>query len=546
MSNNNNQYLILAAGKINYLSLPLNTNSSNSMIPVNGKPVIAWIIEDLIKKNADVVYIVTRKDDVHLNQFLKRSYVNKLKLIIIEVTKTDSILDSLKFGLEQVNSQKSINILLGDTLITDTLPIESDSIYVQEVTESSRWCITTFDAQQHIERFIEKEPNLHGIMFAACGFYCIDNTKLLAQQTEIAQLAGERQLSDVLNRYKSLKPLKGIFAKSWYDFGNIDNLIKAKQLLLQSRYFNTLTIDPLLNTITKVSEFDQKLRNELNWYEDLPERLKVLTPRIISKEEHDEKLNLVQEYYGYPNLAELYLYSDLNSESWHSIIKKLLLIHNELGKYKGELNKEEYFSVYYLKTKDRLRDLSNDIDWKNTLEFKNIYINGVAYNNINSIEIQIEEICRAISDSGECTIIHGDYCLSNILFDINSQITKLIDPRGSFGKKGIYGDPRYDIAKLRHSIVGNYDFIVSDLFEVENINNNFNYEIYAHENAKEIALLFDEMIISSGYKLNEIKFIEALLFISMLPLHKDKPNRQKVMYLQGIKLLNEIVNENSN
>ena len=516
------------------------------MIPVNGKPVIAWIIEDLIKKNADVVYIVTRKDDAHLNQFLKRSYVNKLDLKIVEVTITDSILDSLKFGLEEVNSQKSINILLGDTLITDSLPIEADSIFVQEVTESSRWCLTTFDAQQHIERFIEKEPNLHGTLFAACGFYCIDNTNLLAHQTEIAQLAGERQLSDVLNRYKSLKPLKGIFAKSWYDFGNIDNLIKAKQLLLQSRYFNTLTIDPLLNTITKVSEFDQKLRNELNWYEDLPERLKVLTPRIISKEEHDEKLNLVQEYYGYPNLAELYLYSDLNSESWYSIIKKLLLIHNELGKYKGVLNKEEYFAVYYLKTKERLRDLSNDIDWINILEFKNVYINGEVYKNITSLEKQIEEICRAISDSGECTIIHGDYCLSNILFDINSQITKLIDPRGSFGKKGIYGDPRYDIAKLRHSIVGNYDFIVSDLFEVENINNNFSYEIYAHENAKEIALLFDEMIISSGYKLNEIKFIEGLLFISMLPLHKDKPNRQKVMYLQGIKLLNEIVNENSN
>jgi dTDP-glucose pyrophosphorylase len=543
---NNIQYLILAAGKINYLSLPVNTNSSNSMIPVNGKPVIAWILEDLIKKNAEVVYIVTRNDDVHLNQFLKRTYSNKLNLKIVEVTKTDSILDSLKFGLKHVNPQNPINILLGDTLITDSLPNESDYILVQEVTESSRWCLTTFDAQQHIERFIEKEPNLHGTIFAACGFYSIQNTKLLVEQTEIAQQFGERQLSDVLNRYKSLQPLKVIFAKRWYDFGNIDNFIKAKQELLQSRYFNTLTIDPLLNTITKVSEFNEKLRNELNWYEYLPERLRVLTPRIVSKDEHDKRLYLVQEYYGYPNLSELYLYSDLNSQSWYSIIKKLLLLHSELGKYKGELNKEEYFSVYYLKTKDRLSDLVNDVLWKNILEFKTIYINGEAYDNITSLEAQIERMCRAISHSGQCTIIHGDFCLSNILFDINSQITKLIDPRGSFGKKGIYGDPRYDIAKLRHSFVGNYDFIVSDLFEVENINNNFNYEIYTHENVKEIAVLFDEMIISSGYKLTEIKFIEALLFISMLPLHKDKPNRQKVMYLQGIKLLNEIVNENSN
>ena len=63
--------------------------------------------------------------------------------------------------------------------------------------------------------------------------------------------------------------------------------------------------------------------------------------------------------------------------------------------------------------------------------------------------------------------MHGDFCFSNILFDLGHQIVRVIDPRGRFGQKGIYSDPRYDMAKLRHSIGGLYDFIVADLFDVQ-------------------------------------------------------------------------------
>ncbi|MDO9374439.1 MAG: sugar phosphate nucleotidyltransferase [Ferruginibacter sp.] len=538
----NSQYLILAAGRINYLNLPVNTNSSNSMIPINGKPVIAWILENLMKKKPDHVYIVTRRDDLHLNSFLNRAFSNKLNLTIIALDKTDSIVDSLKCGLENVDLHSPVNILLGDTLIADELPDSPDSIFVHEVEDSSRWCLTTFDNNGNILDFIDKQPNRHGTLHAACGFYCLADTDLLFRNAADAQLAEERQLSDVLNRYKSQRSLQIIMANQWFDFGNIDNLIKAKQQLLQSRYFNTLTINPLLNTITKVSEFDKKLRNELNWYEEIPERLMALIPRIVSKQEHNGKLHMVQEYYGYPNLAELYLYSDMSVENWHSVMKKLLLIHSEFLQHTTEVKKEDYHDVYQNKTFERLEALSEDQFWKELLKKDEVYINGICYKNLPLLQKSIIEQCNKLVENATSSLIHGDFCLSNILYDINSQITKLIDPRGSFGSRGIYGDPRYDMAKLRHSIAGNYDFIVSDLFKVTVARDQFQYEIYVNDNSKEIANLLDEMLTESGYSINEIKFIESLLFISMLPLHKDKPERQKMMFIEGIKLMNEIFN----
>ena len=118
---------------------------------------------------------------------------------------------------------------------------------------------------------------------------------------------------------------------------------------------------------------------------------------------------------------------------------------------------------------------------------------------------------------------------------------KLIDPRGDFGGYGIYGDSNYDLAKLAHSVDGMYDFIVEDLFQLEEQENGFNYKIVYLENHEKIKNLFynyfreDERI--------KIKFIQSLLFLSMIPLHKDKPKRQKVMLGVGIRILYEVIEE---
>lgn len=137
-------------------------------------------------------------------------------------------------------------------------------------------------------------------------------------------------------------------------------------------------------------------------------------------------------------------------------------------------------------------------------------------------------------------IIHGDFCFSNILYDFVNQIIRLIDPRGSFGAKGIYGDPRYDMAKLRHSVAGMYDFIVSDLFEVREDKDGFQAVIFNMQNLNPVIENFDHKLIENGYNIQHIKLIEGLLFISMLPLHQDYPKRQLMMFLTGIVRLNEV------
>ena len=142
----------------------------------------------------------------------------------------------------------------------------------------------------------------------------------------------------------------------------------------------------------------------------------------------------------------------------------------------------------------------------------------------------------------EMTFIHGDFCLGNILYDPSSKILKCIDPRGSFGKTSVYGDLKYDVAKLRHSFRGYYDFIVSDLFSLEEKEGAWKLEFFTNADTERIAEYFDKELEKNGFDLSLVSVVEALLFLSMVPLHADNQKRQLAMYLRGIQLINSLSN----
>ena len=67
-------------------------------------------------------------------------------------------------------------------------------------------------------------------------------------------------------------------------------------------------------------------------------------------------------------------------------------------------------------------------------------------------------------------------------------------------------------------------------------------KIFKPENYQEVCRYLDELI-QNQWDLNEIRLIEGLLFISMLPLHKDHFERQLAFYSIGIQRLNEVLDK---
>lgn len=533
--------IILCAGPAHPGQLSGGGQQSTPMIPVNGKPVIGWILDDLLGKGTRAATVVLRAGDEQLQHFVQWAYAGRMQLTLAPVNPGGTILHSLQAGLMDRPGNQALRIVLGDTLIRDAFEDELDFVYTGEVADSRRWCLVELDDRQRVSAYLDKQEHTTTTNSALAGFYQLVDGQLARDCLAAALAAGARELSQMLVRYGRRRPIYARPAQEWYDFGHIDNLVQARRRLLQPRYFNTLTVNPILNTITKVSENSDKLQNELDWYLGIPDELKVLTPRILSYRQENGRLQIVQEYYGYPSLAELYVYGDLHPDTWSSILRHVIRVHQEFCRHRGVLEPAAISSMYAAKTWERLEQLqSRDAAWEALLSRPSLQYNGQTLQNVSVLRAEIDARAQHLVETASIAVIHGDFCFSNTLFDVNHQIIRLIDPRGNFGVNGIYGDSRYDIAKLRHSVAGLYDYIVAGFFHLEEDDNGFRASVYAGETATLVAQAFDCMLEEAGYDLDEIKFIEGLLFLSMLPLHQDSPRRQRMMLLTGLSRLNEV------
>lgn len=109
--------------------------------------------------------------------------------------------------------------------------------------------------------------------------------------------------------------------------------------------------------------------------------------------------------------------------------------------------------------------------------------------------------------SWNMVVSHGDLCLSNMMLDIKEGEFKFIDPRGASTSDELYMDEYYDLAKLSQSILGKYEGIVYGV----SVDNEFGEEVFVN-------FLRDQDI-----SLNLLRVYEASLFLSMIPLHHNKP-----------------------
>ena len=524
--------IILTAAKADITICEVFGDLPTGLIPINGKPIIFFIIQQMLDNGIKDIYISIDYKKEKLQEIVNLYFDTKVNLHYIETNKYNGVGDSLLLIFNKIKSG-SVIINLADTYIKnfnydnfiDSLVVSDDFL------DEERWA-TVEVVDNQIIKFINKSKsslNPHAI----CGLYSLSDIKIFKQYEKIED---SLQINDLLKFYndKYLK-LKIIQTEYWLDFGHIDKYYLSKKRLIQSRGFNFLEYDDLLGTITKRSDNKDKFRHEIKWQLNLPKNIEVLSPRILDYSVDADPF-ITMEFYSYPTLSEIWLYSELNENIYFSIIDKLFKILELFSKNKKNITQDEYIDMYYNKTLNRIRSIKNN-DILNFLELDDIVINNKTYKNWNFIKPNILKMINELYVEKDNCFIHGDFCLSNILYDLRSGIVRLIDPRGIWGNSE-NGDIKYDIAKLRHSIYGDYDYIVNDLFTVTINNKSINFNIL---NSNNIAVkdYFDDKL-SKSFNLRHIKLIEGLLFISMIPLHSDNSNRQLIMYAKSIKLLNEI------
>ena len=541
----NVRVLILSAGKIEKELEKIFGSIPSGLIPLNGKPVIFRIIDKLLDEGFRKISITVGYKKEIIQEIISKQYKKKVKIEFISTEFQKPPGSSVKTAMNRCTEEKLL-IILGDTLIENNLTelINKKNSFVlisQKFEKPENWCVITHKNEK-LEKIFDKEKNLNKNegQYALVGVYYFDNMDSLKRILDTFKENDRLEISSIIKEYKIKNNISTELAKEWHDVGHIENYFTTKQFMLKARYFNSLQLDNSSKIVTKMSENAEKLINEINWYKKIPDEISELIPKIVDSEISDKPF-LKLEYVGLPTLAEIWLYSELSNDFWFKIIEKLFETLDKFNKYSENVTLQEYNSIYFEKTVERVNELINsDNLFKKIFSQEFIFINGKKFRNWHLIKDQLELKINKLFDKEDNCLIHGDLCFSNILYDSKNKNFKLIDPRGKWGHD-VYGDIKYDVAKIRHSIVGGFDTITNGLYSAiyDEMDGIFT-DVYKPKNYDDVCEKLD-LRIKERWDLDKIKIIEGLLFISMLPLHKDHFERQLALYSIGIQRLNEVL-----
>ena len=454
---------------------------------------------------------------------------------------------TIYYGLKKMKGPVIINF--ADTLVMDDVcGAEGDSFFYSESAPSETW--TFFEEQGGVLTGIYDKTNawMKNTRKLFVGVFQIMDSVLFRQCLESAFSQEEPGMGSfyfALKLYSQTRPLKAVYTDNWFDIGHADRYFHSK-VEVQAREFNHIRIDRERGILRKTSDDREKFIGEVLWYLKLPADVEYVRPRIFTYSTRYTDPFIEMEYYSYHTLHELFLYGDIAAWQWQDIFERIRFILKDFRRYRvdGEGIGRSLEEVYRNKTLKRLGTLAGDAAFSAFFE-NPMRINGTAYRSLNEICGLLEKMIPSmLYDVDTFCIIHGDLCFANIMVDNNFQFIKVIDPRGKFGEYDIYGDPRYELAKLFHSVEGKYDYIIQDLMNVECEPEKavLAYRIYERQRDFDLVGIFRQVFREEiGDDLQKIELIEALLFLSMIPLHGESRKHQYAMLGTGIEILARVI-----
>lgn len=334
----------------------------------------------------------------------------------------------------------------------------------------------------------------------------------------------------------------------WLDLGHINSFFNSRTYLTTQRAFNDLKISRRV-VLKKSSTKGKKIYAEGNWFNTIPSTLRLYTPQLLSHKKGNDNFDGSEyslEYLYLLPLSDLFVFGSLPLASWKKILISLREVLIGLHNYTSdECPLPSLDELYLHKTLERLEEYTH-------LSGINFFDKKYCYSEYHA-PLTLFELARKSSEfinkakKTDVSIVHGDFCFSNLLFDSRVSAIKCIDPRGidAQGNLTIYGDRRYDLAKLYHSIVGYYDLIISGHYEIVEDNDQTDIKFYLDTNYQnDLEKEFNDIILAEfNYSEKEIIAITLHLFLSMLPLHSDRPDRQKAFIANALRLYKKLIRE---
>lgn len=244
-----------------------------SLIPVAGKPILGYIIEQLLEIGiADFTFIIGHLGE-KIKEYVQITYP-KIKANFVEQKSREGLGHAISLTKKVIHGDEPVIIVLGDTIIDADIQrfaeMKGSALGIKKVSDPRIFGVAEMDDKDGITKVVEK-PLIPKSNHALVGWYKIDHFKdLIAVLEENIKTnfktTQEFTLTDGLQRMiERGTKFTGYKVDNWYDCGQKDVLLQINALLLKRKknvsnfipkYENTIIVEPVHigeNTVIKNS-----------------------------------------------------------------------------------------------------------------------------------------------------------------------------------------------------------------------------------------------------------------------------------------------------
>ena len=219
---------------------PYTENLPKCLLPVAGKTIIDWIVEDSLCLNPSEIFFITGYKVEKMDEYLQgKPEWGKVRTVLQD--NPQGLGEAISLALPFVDDDEPLLIILGDTLFEADLSIlanaDENILYTYKVEDPSRFGVAVTSPDGRIERLVEK-PQEFVSDEAIVGIYYIKDVKALKASLKYLmdnniRTKNEFQLTDALERMieQGFK-FKTAPVFRWLDCGLMETLLHTNAYML--------------------------------------------------------------------------------------------------------------------------------------------------------------------------------------------------------------------------------------------------------------------------------------------------------------------------
>ena len=235
--------LILSGGHGTRLR-PITHTKQKQLIPIANKPILFYVIEDLVKAGIKEIGIITGPNKGQIENTVGNGSRWNVKITYIEQQSPLGLAHAVKIAHDFINDEDFI-MYLGDNLLNENITefvsnfqnSNADaSILLSPVKDPSNFGVALLNKKGEIVKLIEKPKNPQSNL-AVVGVYAFRKSIFRAIEHLKPSARGELEITDAIQwLVEHSHKVKSELVEGWWkDTGKAESLLEANHLILDSK-----------------------------------------------------------------------------------------------------------------------------------------------------------------------------------------------------------------------------------------------------------------------------------------------------------------------